>query len=105
MMEAQAVGPVMRGNRTANLTAFLFGAVIYFTSLFTILYAVGFVSGFAAPKMIDTGVKPGAFEAIVVNLVLLSLFADQHSVMARRRSEQWSYREWVSRPFPWRKLT
>ena len=63
------------------------------------------ISAIAAPKMIDTGVKPGAFEAIVVNLVLLSLFADQHSVMARRRSEQWSYREWVSRPFPWRKPT
>jgi hypothetical protein len=48
MMEAQAVGPVMRGNRTANLTAFRFGAVTYFTFLFTILYATKLVPRLAA---------------------------------------------------------
>jgi methanethiol S-methyltransferase len=59
MMEAQAIGPVTRGSRTAKLTAFLFGAVTYFTFLFTILYAIGFASGFAVPRTIDTDVKSG----------------------------------------------
>jgi methanethiol S-methyltransferase len=59
MTEAQAVSPVMRGNQTTKFTAFLLGAVTYFTFLFTILYAIGFVSGFAVPRTIDTDVKSG----------------------------------------------
>src|SRR5690348_13047667 len=82
MTETQAISPVMPGNRMTKFTAFLFGAVAYLTFLFTILYAIGFVSDFVVPKTIDTSVKSGAFEAIVVNLALMSLFAIQHSVMA-----------------------
>ena len=61
----------------------------YLTFLFTILYAIGFVSGLVVPKAIDTGAKSGIFEAIVVNLTLMSLFAVQHSVMARKSFKHW----------------
>jgi methanethiol S-methyltransferase len=55
----------------------------------TILYAIGFISGFAVPKAIDSGASSGIFEAIIVNLGLMSLFAIQHSVMARKSFKHW----------------
>jgi protein-S-isoprenylcysteine O-methyltransferase Ste14 len=89
MTETQVIGPSMPGNRISRFTAFLFGGVAYLTFLFTILYAIGFVSGLIVPKAIDTGANSGIFEAIVVNLTLMSLFAVQHSVMARRPFKHW----------------
>ena len=59
MTETQAIGPAMPGNRLLRFTAFLFGGVAYLTFLFTILYAIGFVSGLVVPKTIDTGAEFG----------------------------------------------
>lgn len=89
MTKTQILSPAIPGNRILEFTAFVFGAVAYLTFLFTILYAIGFVSGLAVPKAIDTGAKSSAFAAIVVNLGLMSLFAIQHSVIARRSFKQW----------------
>jgi len=73
-----------------RFTAFLFGAVAYLTFVFTILYAIGFVSDFVVPKSIDAGVKTPISEAVAINLALMFLFAIQHSVMARPAFKQWS---------------
>jgi methanethiol S-methyltransferase len=89
MTEIQAIHPAIPGNRILRFTAFLFAGVAYLTFLITILYAIGFVSGLAVPKTIDTGTKTRLFEAIVVNLILMSLFAIQHSVMARKSFNHW----------------
>jgi methanethiol S-methyltransferase len=69
--------------------AFLYGLVCYAVFFVTFLYAVGFVSGLVVPKTIDTGTVVPAVEAFVVNLLLMSVFAIQHSVMARRQFKQW----------------
>lgn len=89
MTETPAISLVTSGNRTLKFTAFLFGSVAYLTFLFTILYAIGFVSGLVVPKNIDISVQSPAIEAIVVNLALMSLFAIQHSVMARKSFKRW----------------
>jgi len=89
MTEIQVISPAIPGNRLLRSTAFLFSGVAYLTFLFTILYAIGFVSGLAVPKTIDTGANSGIFEAILVNLAVMALFAVQHSVMARNRFKHW----------------
>ena len=72
-----------------RLSAFLYGLVAYVTFLGTFLYAIGFVSGLVVPKTIDSGAVVSVGEALVVNILLLSLFAVQHSVMARPPFKRW----------------
>ena len=67
--------------RTAGL---LYGTLSYLIFLGTFLYAIGFVSGLVVPKTIDSGTTSSPMTAIITNIVLLSVFAVQHSGMARR---------------------
>ena len=69
--------------------AFLYGLAAYLVFFVTILYAIGFVTGLVVPKTIDTGTVVPLAEALIVNLLLMSLFAVQHSVMARRQFKEW----------------
>jgi protein-S-isoprenylcysteine O-methyltransferase Ste14 len=89
MTQIQAISPNMPGNRIARLTAFLYGIVAYFAFFGTILYAIGFVMGLVVPKTIDSGSVSSTNQALLVNLLLMSLFAVQHSVMARRQFKEW----------------
>ena|SRR6185295_4045621 len=73
----------------SRFISFLYGVAAYVVFFAVILYAIGFVSGFVVPKTIDTGPGVPMAEAIIVNLLLMSLFALQHSVMARKEFKQW----------------
>jgi protein-S-isoprenylcysteine O-methyltransferase Ste14 len=72
-----------------RLLALAYGAAAYAAFLGTILYAIGFVTGIAVPKTIDTGPIAPIGEALAINVLLLSLFAVQHSVMARKSFKRW----------------
>lgn len=76
----------------ARIFAFAYGLAAYLFFLFTFLYAVGFVSGLPLPKTIDSGAAIPPVEAAAINLMLLSLFALQHSIMARKGFKQWCKR-------------
>jgi protein-S-isoprenylcysteine O-methyltransferase Ste14 len=73
----------------SRIAAFLYGLAAYVVFAFTLLYTIGFVTGLLVPKTIDTGSIVPIGEALVVNVLLLSLFAVQHSVMARRQFKHW----------------
>lgn len=75
-----------------RLLTLCYGGVAYLIFLGTFLYAVGFVSGFVVPKTVDkaAGAGPSASltTALMINLVVMSIFAVQHSGMARRGFKQ-----------------
>ena len=79
-----------------RLTFFAFGVGAYLVFLATFLYAIAFVGGFVVPTTLDgTAGAPLGF-AVMIDLLLLMVFAVQHSVMARR----W-FKEWWTQIIPW----
>ncbi|MFX6346383.1 hypothetical protein ABTF61_19480, partial [Acinetobacter baumannii] len=69
----------------------------YLLFFVTTLYAIGFVMGLVVPKTIDTGARTSPVEAVIVNVLLMSLFAVQHSVMARKGFKAW-WTQYVPKP-------
>jgi protein-S-isoprenylcysteine O-methyltransferase Ste14 len=67
----------------------LYGVFAYVFFLATFIYAIAFIGNLWVPKTVDSGAATSVAEAVLVNLVLLTIFALQHSVMARRSFKRW----------------
>jgi len=67
----------------------VYGVVAYVAFLAVFLYTIGFVANVGVPKGIDDGVSGRTAAAVLVNAGLLTLFAIQHSVMARPWFKRW----------------
>jgi protein-S-isoprenylcysteine O-methyltransferase Ste14 len=72
-----------------RFTAFLYGLASYFVFFGAFLYAIGFLSGLVVPKAVDDGAVVPLSEAFIIDILLMSVFAVQHSVMARQGFKQW----------------
>jgi protein-S-isoprenylcysteine O-methyltransferase Ste14 len=72
-----------------RIVVLLFGALAYAMFLGVCLYAVGFVGNFLTPTRLDGVADRPVAQALAINLLLLALFAVQHSVMARPWFKTW----------------
>jgi methanethiol S-methyltransferase len=73
------------------LVIVVYAAAVYLFFLAVLGYTVGFFAGFGVPKSIDQGPRAAVPAAVTVDLILLVLFAAQHTVMAR----PWFKRRWT----------
>jgi protein-S-isoprenylcysteine O-methyltransferase Ste14 len=76
--------------RPAGWPTLVYAASVYLLFVAVLCYAVGFFADIAVPKGIDGGPGGPAPVAAAVDVLLLSLFATQHTVMAR----PWFKRGW-----------
>jgi protein-S-isoprenylcysteine O-methyltransferase Ste14 len=67
-----------------RIGVFLYGLISYLLFFGTFLYALGWVGNLVVPKSIDSAPTMPFGQALLIDLLLLGVFAIQHSVMARK---------------------
>jgi methanethiol S-methyltransferase len=97
MMLAVRLGDILgaQGDFMAKKFGVVYGVAVYLFFLLTFTYAIGFVENLGVPRSIDVGPSAPLGRALLIDLILLGLFAVQHSVMAR----PW-FKRWFTRAIP-----
>src|SRR5258708_1317209 len=80
-----------------RILVFLYGVVVYVLFAVPFLHAIPFVIGLPGLKTMDSGPVVPVEHAVIVNMLLMGLFAVQHSVMARKGFKRW-WTQFVSLP-------
>jgi len=78
-----------RENLGRRIAVFAYGLVCYAITLGTFLYLAGFVANLFVPKSLDSPPQKPLHVALLVNVLLVGIFAFQHSLMARPAFKQW----------------
>ena len=73
----------------ARIFVIVYGSIAYLAGFATLLYSIGFLGGFPVPKTINSGVVSSTTISVIINLVVLTIFALQHSIMARPAFKKW----------------
>jgi protein-S-isoprenylcysteine O-methyltransferase Ste14 len=68
---------------------FAYGSLSYLIFLATFLYTIGFIGNFAVPRTLDGPATRPLPISFAIDVALLTLFAVQHSVMARKWFKEW----------------
>ena len=74
-----------------RVIVFAYGVASYGVFLATFLYSVGFIGNLVVPKTMDSPSRMPFLSALGIDVLLLGIFAVQHSVMAR----PWFKRAWT----------
>lgn len=74
-----------------RITTLLYGIFCYLVFFATFLYAIAFLGDFGLARSIDSGIDSSVLKALLIDAGLLTLFALQHSIMAR----SWFKRAWT----------
>lgn len=71
------------------IPTFLYGLIAYAVGVGALAYFIGFSCDALVPKSVDSGTAGPLAEAVCLDVLLLSLFALQHSAMARPAFKRW----------------
>jgi methanethiol S-methyltransferase len=80
-----------------RIAFFLYGTFCYLFFLGIFLYAIGFLGNFGVPTTIDGQPQGSIWDALLINILLLGIFALQHSVMARQGFKRW-WTQYIPKP-------
>jgi protein-S-isoprenylcysteine O-methyltransferase Ste14 len=72
-----------------RIAFFVYGSISYLIFLGTFLYAIGFIGNFGVPTTLDGTARDRLGVALAIDVGLLTLFAVQHSIMARKWFKEW----------------
>jgi protein-S-isoprenylcysteine O-methyltransferase Ste14 len=72
-----------------RVAAFIYGIASYLVFFCSNVYAMAFIGNYLVPKSIDVGSEGALAQSILVDMVLLGMFAAQHSIMARPTFKHW----------------